>query len=47
LVAFGALALNYNLVRSTRRPAIKATLMVLVLIAAFAVWTTLAALVSP
>jgi hypothetical protein len=47
LVAFGAIGINYNLVRSTRRPAIKATLMALVLIAAFAVWTTVAALVSP
>ena len=45
-VAFGALGLNYKVVRSTRRPAIKATLMVLVLIAAFAVWTTVAALIS-
>lgn len=45
LVGGSGLLLNYNLMRSARRPAIKVMLMTLVLIAAFAVWATLAALV--
>jgi hypothetical protein len=45
VIAIGAVLINFNVARSTRTTAIKATLMTLTFIAAFAVWATVASII--